>query len=689
MDIAHYRTAVDAAAIFTETDLAGNITYANAQFCAVSGYSLQELLGANHRLVNSGHHPPEFFDDLWHTIANGRVWRGDICNRNKNGELYWVSSTILPLLDPVTSLPLKYISIRFEVTEQRHLMQTLQFQAQHDVLTGLANRQLLHQRLNQALSGEAHLSRQVGVCLLDLDGFKAVNDRLGHHCGDTLLKRVAQRLTDAVRGHDLVARLGGDEFVILLTELRDRAEAQGIVERALAALARPYLIDDDTVELSASAGLTLYPQDDASADTLLRHADHALYQAKQSGRNRLHLFDVNENINTTAHYQMLASVTQALANDELVLYFQPKVNMRHGTVVGFEALLRWQHPRDGLVPPLSFLPLVEDSDLIIDIGEWVIERALTQLARWAKAGQVWPVSVNIAARHFHQANFVARLQTLLARHPSVPPQWLNIELLESVALEDIQQVSQTMAACNALGVSLSLDDFGTGYSSLSYLKRLPTKVLKIDRSFVRDILDDKDDLALTEAIIALSVVFSRDVVAEGVENAEQGVLLMRLGCDVGQGYGIARPMPADEVIAWVQHFQPDPKWATWAHVLWDLRNFPLLVAQHDHLHWVKRLMMAVDGANLALSTAELSDWHQCRFGLWYDGPGTQRYGHLAEFAAIAPVHAEVHRLGGEIMRWRDAGDLTQARVLCGRLLALKDQVLLLLSQLQGVVLTLH
>ena len=689
MDIAHYRTAVDAAAIFTETDLAGNITYANAQFCEVSGYSLQELLGINHRLVNSGHHPREFFDDLWHTISNGRVWRGDICNRTKNGELYWVSSTILPLLDPSTGRPLKYISIRFEITEQRHLMQTLQFQAQHDVLTGLANRQLLHQRLNQALSGDSHLSRQVGVCLLDLDGFKAVNDRLGHHCGDTLLKQVAQRLTDAMRSHDLVARLGGDEFVILLTELRDRAEAQGIVERALAALARPYLIDHDTVELSASAGLTLYPQDDASADTLLRHADHALYQAKQSGRNRLHFFDVGENMNTTAHYQMLANVTQALTHDELVLYFQPKINMRLGTVVGFEALLRWQHPRDGLVPPLSFLPQVEDSDLIIDIGEWVIKQALGQLARWAKTGQVWPVSVNIAARHVHQANFVTRLKTLLGQYPSVSPQWLNIELLESVALEDIQTVSQTMAACNALGVTLSLDDFGTGYSSLSYLKRLPAKVLKIDRSFVRDILDDKDDLALTEAIIALSVVFSRDVVAEGVENAEQGVLLMRLGCDVAQGFGIARPMPADDVVPWVQQFQPDPKWAAWANVAWDLNDFPLLMAQHDHLQWVKRLMMAVDGANLTLSAAELSDHLQCRFGHWYAGPGAQQYGHLPEFLAIGPVHAQVHQLGGEIMRWHDAGDQTQARVLCGRLLALKDQILLLLGQLQGVVLSRH
>jgi EAL domain-containing protein (putative c-di-GMP-specific phosphodiesterase class I) len=395
---------------------------------------------------------------------------------------------------------------------------------------------------------------------------------------------------------------------------------------------------------------------------------------------------VTDSANTQTHFQMLGAVTQALANGELVLHYQPKVNMRRGTVVGFEALLRWQHPRDGLVPPLSFLPLVEQTDLIIAIGEWVIDQALAQLTHWADAGTVWPISVNIAARHFHQPDFVARLQAMLARYPRVLPQWLDIEILESVALHDIAQVSHTITACQSMGVTFSLDDFGTGYSSLSYLKRLPAQTLKIDRAFVRDILDDKDDLALTEAIIALSTVFGRSVIAEGVESAEQGVLLMRLGCDVAQGFGIAKPMPIEAVAAWAKQYVPDPSWCAWAAVRWELSDFPLMVAQHDHLDWVKRVVMAVEGASLSLTAAQLSDHHQCRFGHWYDSHGLQHYGHLPEYLAIAPVHQQVHVLGPEIIRLHDAGDDTQARALCTELMALKDQILLLLNRLQSAIL---
>jgi len=686
MDTANYRTAVDAIAIYSETDLAGSITYVNPKFCEISGFRAQELLGQNHRLLNSGHHPAAFFEDMWRTITSGQVWRGDICNRAKDGHLYWVASVIMPLVDPTTGLPRKYISIRFDISERHRLQSKLSFQAQHDVLTGLANRQLLQQRLEHAMAQADQSLRQIGVCFVDLDGFKAINDRLGHACGDKLLMQVAQRLTDSVQSNDLVARLGGDEFVLLLTQLGGLTDAQPVVERVLAALARPYTLPCSQVELSASAGLTLYPHDKVSADTLLRHADHALYQAKQAGRNRFEFFDVAQDTDTSAHYQMLASVTNALKHGELVLHYQPKVNMRSGQVVGFEALLRWQHPRDGLVPPLSFLPLVEESELIIDIGEWVIDQALAQLATWGAAGHVWPVSVNIAARHFHQDDFVPRLQALLARYPSVPPQWLDIEVLESVAMRDIAQVQRTIEACQALGVSFSLDDFGTGYSSLSYLKYLPTETLKIDRAFVRDILDDKDDLALTEAIITLSTVFNRQVVAEGVELAEQGVLLMRLGCDVAQGFGIAKPMLASAVPDWVSHYTPEPSWGAWADVRWELSDFPLLVAQYDHLQWVKRVVLALEGGNLGLTAGQLTDHHQCRLGHWYYGPGQARYGHLPEFQALESVHQQVHQTGVEIIRLRDAGQMDEARAACTGLLGLKDRVLKSLDGLSKAVL---
>jgi len=564
MQDVNYRIIVDSAAIFNETDLTGVITYVNSQFCVISGYDEAELLGKNHRMLNSGQHPRAFFEEMWSTISSGQTWRGDICNRAKNGDLYWVDSVIMPLFDANTGHPKKYASIRFDITQRYQLESLLRFQAQHDVLTGLANRQLLQQRLDCAILAADECARQLGVCFLDLDGFKGINDRWGHACGDQLLLQVAQRLTDVVRTHDLVARLGGDEFVVLLTELDGLADARVVVERILAALALPYALPGTTIELSASAGLTVYPHDKVSADTLLRNADHALYQAKQAGRNRFVVFDIEQNAVTSAYYLMLDSVAHALEQSELQLHYQPKVNMRSGQVEGFEALLRWQHPRDGMVPPLSFLPMVEESDLIIDIGEWVIDQALAQLVKWGSADHAWTLSVNIAARHFHQDSFVERLQELLARYPEVPPHRLDLEVLESVAMHDILQVQRTIKACQALGVTFSLDDFGTGYSSLSYLKYLPTQTLKIDRSFIRDFPPDKDDLALVEAIIKLSTVFNRQVVAEGVESIEQMALLMRLGCDVAQGYGIAKPMPACEIEAWSQQFQAQQKWSALA-----------------------------------------------------------------------------------------------------------------------------
>ncbi|MDP2760067.1 MAG: EAL domain-containing protein [Sideroxyarcus sp.] len=361
--------------------------------------------------------------------------------------------------------------------------------------------------------------------------------------------------------------------------------------------------------------------------------------------------------------------------------------MRNGSVIGMEALLRWQHPQDGLIPPLDFLPLAEQTDLIVEIGEWVIERALLQLEQWQATGLVWPVSVNIAAYHFQREDFSPRLAQILVRHPAVSPALLEIEILESVALDDLQRASDQIAACQRLGVSFALDDFGTGYSSLSYLKHLPVETLKIDQSFVRDMLDDEQDITIVEAVIGLAQLFNRSVIAEGVESAEHGVLLMRLGCDEAQGYGIARPMPAPQVADWVRQYHADPKWALWADARWEISNLPLLVAQNDHMKWVRRVTLAVENAPLALSAAELTSHHHCRFGHWYYGHGKATYSHLPEFSAIEPVHVRVHETGAEIIRLRDAGEIQGARKLCGTLLGLKDQILILTNALQAAVLS--
>lgn len=557
-----YRRAVDAAAIFSETDLSGRITYVNDQFCTISGYSREELIGQNHRLLNSGLHSAEFFAGLWRTIALGSVWKGEICNRAKDGSLYWVESTMVPVLNDDTGRVDRYLSIRFDISEKRQLLHSLQWRVGHDVLTGLPNRAFLSDLLDQALEFSRQENIPLAVCMLDLDGFKAVNDGYGHASGDLLLVEVAKRLRTIVRGEDVVARLAGDEFVLVLRYVRDLPELRAALNRVLGAISAPYSLHGKDINVFASIGVTLFPYDNEDAETLLRHADQAMYVAKQRGRNRFHLFDVSRDQEVKATHQTVERVRQALAAGELRLHFQPKVNMRRGEVVGFEALLRWEHPQNGLVLPRDFLPLVEETDLIIDIGEWVMDQVLAQLHRWQQAGQGWPISINIAARHFQRADFVERLRQVLARHAQVAPQLLDLEIVESVAIENIQHVSACLQACQALGVQFSLGDFGTGYSSLSYLKRLRTQTIKIDKSFVRDILHDRDDLALTTAVIGLARAFGRQVIAEGLESIEHGLLLLQLGCEVAQGYFIARPMPPAEVPDWVAGFVAPTQWQT-------------------------------------------------------------------------------------------------------------------------------
>ena len=549
-----YRAAVDAAAIFSETDMQGNITYVNEQFCAISGYSVHELLGKNHRILNSSLHPPEFFAELWKTISSGKVWKGEICNIRKDGTLYWVESTIVATYDSEANVK-KYVSIRFDVTEKRKLMEVLQWRADHDVLTGLPNRSLLYDRFKQSVATAHRNHSSLAVCILDLDGFKLINDRYGHAIGDRLLVEVSERLKKIIRGEDTVARLGGDEFVILLG-LMHANELEMAMQRILTALSLAYTIDGIELNISASIGVTIYPKDDADIDSLLRHADQAMYRAKLRGRDCYHLFNILLDNEARTAFETVVLVSKALRNNELCLHYQPKINLSSGTITGYEALLRWQHPQEGIIYPQNFIPFVEQTNLIVDIGNWVIEQALTQISNWAVLGKTWSVAVNIAALHFQREDFVETLKHLLSRFPNSSPQMLDIEIVESVMLENIPLVVKNINECKKLGVTFSLDDFGTGYSSLSYLKKLETHSIKIDQSFIRGILDDKNSLLLTIAIIGLAKSFNREVIAEGVETVEQAKLLMRLGCDSAQGYGFAKPMPVEAVISWSKDFFP-------------------------------------------------------------------------------------------------------------------------------------
>lgn len=449
-----------------------------------------------------------------------------------------------------------------DITERKQHAEHLERIAYHDPLTGLPNRLLLDDRLRQAIAHNQRAGTCFALCYLDLDGFKQVNDRFGHQIGDQILVDVANRLTDSVRAADTVARLGGDEFVVLLSGLADDEECRTALERLLQTVSAPYSVGKgDQAGISTSIGVTLFPNDSADSDTLIRHADHAMYIAKQAGKNRYQLFDMRLEQRIEARHATLVLLAEALIAGEFRLHYQPKVDCRQGRIVGAEALIRWQHPTLGLLSPAEFIPLLEDADLAIPVGEWVIREALSQIVRWRRAGIVGlHVSVNAFARHLLQPGFATTLAAILNEYPAADPHCLQIEIVETAALKDLDAIRQVIEDCGKLGVTFSLDDFGTGYSTLAHLRHLPATEIKIDQSFVRHMMSRTEDLAIVDAVIGLGRAFGRSVVAEGVETTAHIESLMALGCEIFQGYALARPMPADDFLRWVREFIPDPTW---------------------------------------------------------------------------------------------------------------------------------
>ena len=534
----------------------------NDAFTRITGYSREDAIGQNPRILNSGRQGPDYFVAMWHSLINDGYWFGEVWNRRKNGELFVEMQTVSAVRDAQGKVS-QYISLFSDITDRKEHESQLEHIAHFDALTNLPNRVLLADRLQQATAQAQRRGQRLAVAYLDLDGFKAINDQHGHATGDQMLISLAKRMKEALREGDTLARMGGDEFVAVLIDLADTSASVPLLDRMLSAAALPVQVGDLMLQVSASLGVTFYPQaHDIEPDQLLRQADQAMYQAKLAGKNRYQIFDAAQDSNLRVYHESLERIRLALGLSEFVLHYQPKVNMHSGIVIGAEALIRWQHPDRGLLAPASFLPVIEDHPLAVDVGEWVIDAALTQIERWHATGLDLPVSVNIGARQLQQGDFVRRLQAILARHPQVNPTSLELEVLETSALSDMAQVSQVIEDCARIGVKFALDDFGTGYSSLTYLKRLRVALLKIDQSFVRDMLDDPDDLAILQGVIGLAAAFKREVIAEGVETVAHGTALLKLGCELAQGYGIARPMPPEQMPAWAATWQPDAAWCT-------------------------------------------------------------------------------------------------------------------------------
>ncbi len=541
------------------TDSENRIIDANEAFSRITGYAREDVLGKNPSMLKSGRQSTEFYKAMWQALNTNNHWSGELWNRNKKGEVFAALTSISVVRDDDGQVH-HYIGLSADITPLKNHEYDLERIAHFDPLTGIPNRVLLADRLAQALAHTHRAGNHMAVCYLDLDGFKPVNDQFGHEVGDQLLIETSLRIRDCLRAGDTVARIGGDEFVLLLLDFSDSRECEAVLERMLCKVAEPLSIADNLVCVSASVGLTLYPDDLASADTLLRHADQAMYVAKQRGKNRYHLFDQELDRIALIRGETLTQIEAALLNDQFLLYFQPKVNMRLGKVLGAEALIRWQHPERGLLSPAAFLPDIEGTELVIALGNWVLARALDHLQKWQDMGLNIVISINIAPRHLLHQDFVETLKAGFAAHPRLRPRCLELEILETAALEDIGRVTAVMKECQKLGVGFALDDFGTGYSSLTYLKALPADTLKIDQSFIRDILGDPEDLAIVAGIINLTAAFHRQVIAEGVETEEHGLLLLKLGCDNAQGYGIARPMPAEDLPGWITNWLPNQEW---------------------------------------------------------------------------------------------------------------------------------
>jgi diguanylate cyclase (GGDEF)-like protein/PAS domain S-box-containing protein len=541
------------------TDGDWRILRVNQAFTDMSGYAAHEAIGQRPALLlGSGHHDAAFYDAMNAALRHSGTWQGEVWDRRKNGDVFPVWLTITAVKDEAGQVT-HYVDGMIDITERKAAEEQIQRLAFFDPLTQLPNRRFLMDRLEQSMANLARYQRKGALLFVDLDNFKILNDTHGHYKGDLLLREVAQRLLACIRKGDTVARLGGDEFVVMLEDLSEQSidaasQAEVVAEKILATLNQNFQLAGHVCHSTPSIGITLYGEQAESIEEPLKRADLAMYQAKAAGRNTLRFFDPEMQAVVSARALLEAGLREALAGQQLLLHFQPQIGGA-GRLTGVEALVRWPHPLRGMVPPAEFIPLAEDSGLILPLGQWVLEAACTQLARWAQhpALAELDMAVNVSPRQFHQSDFVAQVHSILAR-TGARPQRLKLELTESVLVSHVEDVIAKMNALKGIGVGFSLDDFGTGYSSLSYLKRMPLEQLKIDQGFVRDILTDPNDAAIAKMIIALGGSLGLGVVAEGVETAEQCAFLARQGCHAYQGYLFSRPLPVDALEVFAQEW---------------------------------------------------------------------------------------------------------------------------------------
>lgn len=537
------------------TDAHENIIRVNQVFESITGFTEAEALGKNPRILKSGHHDDAFYREMWQQLLTTDSWTGEIWDRRKTGEIYpkWLSISVVR--DAAGNIT-HYVSSFTDISDRKASDARVQHLAYHDPLTGLANRFSLHENLTQSLVLARRNKTQLALLLLDLDNFKIINDTLGHPTGDQLLVQVAQRLISSVRQSDFVARLGGDEFIIMLPDIESSSDVMHVADKILASISKLYLIDGQELRTSTSIGICLYPDDALNDQDLIKKADLAMYHAKSSGRGNYQFF--NEGMQQTAlnRISVERDLRVALENRQFTLHYQPQLDLHTGRLMGVEALVRWQHPQRGMVSPLDFIPIAEETGLIIPLGDWILQESCRQLAQWRKGGiNHIRMSVNLAASQFSDRNLPERILEIMAQN-DLPPGSIDLEVTESMTMQSPADAVKMMKILTGHGQSLSIDDFGTGYSSLSYLKMFPISTLKIDRSFVKDIETDPDDASICDITVLLAHKLGMKVVAEGVETEAQLKYLLSIGCEKIQGYLISKPLPAEQAEQFIRNHIP-------------------------------------------------------------------------------------------------------------------------------------